>query len=386
MRLQESFYRRKVAQCQRELQRRKLQGQLLVNCHNIWYLTGFFHFPTERLVAVWVPDAGEPVLFIPKLEEDQIQDNWIRDVRIYFEYPGVKSPLEYVTDYLREKGLTRGNIAYEESMPVGMLKSLQALLPDVRWQAAGDIIGQMRMVKEPEELELIRKAAEYSDFMVAEGVRVIQEKGPMSELELLREVVNRTTDKMLAELDDVICVGSIADGLVCSGERSAFPHGLPSSRRIRPGDNLILSFGCVVGGYNAESERTFIVGKPSSRQKEIYELVLEAQEKCTAALKAGSPCFQPNRLYMDIIQKAGYGEFIKHRQGHGIGIANHEPPWIEEGDETVLTPNMVVSSEPGIYVPGEGGFRISDTVLISAAGPERLTRYPRTLEDVIIEL
>jgi len=104
------------------------------------------------------------------------------------------------------------------------------------------------------------------------------------------------------------------------------------------------------------------------------------------ALTTGQTCAAANRICLDTIREAGLGQYIKHRQGHGIGIANHEPPWIEDGDQTVLRANMVVSSEPGIYVPDEGGFRISDTVLITDADPERLTRFPRNLEDVLIEL
>lgn len=387
MRLSADFYRRKVHQCQDELSRRGLAGLLLLDYRSIWYLTGFFHFPTERLVAVFIPVEGEPTLFIPKLEEDQVRENWIENVRQYFEYPGVKQPLQYVTEYIRESGLATASIGYEGSAPAAVLHRLGDALPRVAWQEAGEIIASMRLVKEPEEIELIRKAAEYSDFMVAEGVRIVRETGgDVSEVELLRAVVDRTTDRMLKELDEIIYVGGIADGLICSGERSAFPHGLPSTRRLKPGDNLILSFGCVVGGYNAESERTFFLGAPSSRQREIYQILREAQQEGTAALKSGVRACDANRYCLALIEKAGLGEYIKHRQGHGIGISNHEPPWLEDGDRTILRPGMVVSSEPGIYVSGQGGFRISDTVLISESGPECLTKFPRGLEDIIIDL
>lgn len=385
MRLTESFYRRKVAQFQNELKRRDLKRMLILDYKNIWYLTGFFYFPTERPVAVFVPVDDEPALFIPKLEEDQVRGNWMSRVETYFEYPGVKPPLEYVADFLSSQGLDKEEIGFEGSTAVRTLRQLKELLPDVTWVETGEIIAQMRLVKDEEEIALIRKAAEYSDFMVCEGVRILKEKGLVTELELLREVVNRTADKMLAELGDIVYVGGIADGLVCSGERSAFPHGLPSNRKLQRGDNLILSFGCVVGGYNAESERTFFIGKPSDRQREFYQLLQEAQQKGTMALTTGQTCAAANRICLDTIRGAGFGQYIKHRQGHGIGIANHEPPWIEDGDQTVLRANMVVSSEPGIYVPDEGGFRISDTVLITDAGPERLTRFPRNLEDVLIE-
>jgi Xaa-Pro aminopeptidase len=98
-------------------------------------------------------------------------------------------------------------------------------------------------------------------------------------------------------------------------------------------------------------------------------------------MTVGRTCASVNAECLDVIRDAGYGEFIRHRQGHGIGIAQHEAPWVEDGDDTVLAPGMILSSEPGVYVPGHAGYRISDSVLVTADGPERLTAYPRTLEE-----
>ncbi|MCR4402646.1 MAG: Xaa-Pro peptidase family protein [Firmicutes bacterium] len=387
MRLTRPFYLRKIARCRQALADRGLDGLFILNHLSIWYLTGFFHFPTERPIGVFIAtDEEVPRFFIPKLEEDQVLEVWDRDIETYFEYPGVEDPLSWMCGRLGELGYGRGRLGYESSISVGARDVLSAVLPEARWTEAGDIIAGMRLVKDEEEIELIRKAAMYSDFMVEEGVRVVKERGFISEIEILEEVVRRTVDKMLDELDPIVYVSGIAAGLVCSGERSAFPHGLPSKRRIRRGENLILSFGCVVGGYNAESERTVFVGSPSDEQRKTYEAVREAQEVGTMALRSGRPCRDANRVCLDVLRKAGLWDYVKHRQGHGIGISNHEPPWIEDGDGTILKPGMVVSSEPGIYVPGKGGYRVSDTVLITEAGPERLTSYPRDMEKLIIDL
>ncbi len=174
---------------------------------------------------------------------------------------------------------------------------------------------------------------------------------------------------MQAELEQVVVVGMAGGG---AGQfRPAFRlparPALPAGAS-QPGDNLILSVGCAVGGYFAESERTFILGEPSAEQRYRYEAAQRrrrwARRRCSRAPAAATPTGNA----WTRIRAAGLGEYIMHRQGHGIGIQNHEPPWVEDGDPTVLVPGMVVSCEPGIYCPGQGGYRISDTVLITRDG------------------
>jgi Xaa-Pro aminopeptidase len=183
-----------------------------------------------------------------------------------------------------------------------------------------------------------------------------------------------------------VAVPGLAGSLIISGPRSAFPHGLNTSRRIGPGENLVIRCACFVGGYFAESERTLILGGPSKEQRQRYETARLAQEIGTQGLVTGARCGEVNRRCLAVIRDAGMGEFLRHRQGHGIGVQNHEPPWIEDGDDTILAPGMAVSCEPGIYCPGQGGYAISDSVVVTAAGPERLTHFPRDLESIVIQI
>jgi len=207
-----------------------------------------------------------------------------------------------------------------------------------------------------------------------------------SEIEIEQAMTSGVITKMQRELKIVVAVPGLAGALVCSGPRSAFPHGLPTARRIAPGENLILSVACFVGGYFAESERTFILGEPSREQRHRYETDQRAQEIGFQSLMPGAHCSDANRQCLDAIRDAELGEYILHRQGHGIGIQNHEPPWIEDGDATILAPGMLVSCEPGIYCVGQGGYRLSDSVLVTENGPERLTQFPRDLESAVIAL
>jgi Xaa-Pro aminopeptidase len=387
MRLNEAFYRKKVGQLQERLVERTLDGLLMLHYANVFYFAGFFHYPNERPVAIFVPQAGEPTLFIPRLEMDYIAEaGWAPDVEHYEEFPGLVHPVEWMCRRLAARGQAHARLGFEQSVSVDTHHRLQAALPATQWVAAGDIPATLRLCKEPEEVELMARAGAYADWMLSEGVRAVISGERPSEITLEQTMVHGVIDKMQRELDPVIAVPGLAGALVCSGPRSAFPHGLPTGRRIAPGENLILSVACFVGGYFAESERTFLLGDPSPDQVHRYETDRSAQETGTQALVAGALCSDANHACLDVIRAAGLGEFIRHRQGHGIGLQNHEPPWLEDGDATVLQPGMAVSCEPGIYCPGQGGYRISDSVVITAAGPQLLTHAPRALNQIVLDI
>jgi len=387
VRLTEPFFRNKVRQVQAELADRKLDGLFILDFNQIYYLFGFFHYPCERPLVGFVPREGEPTLFVPRLEADQVAECWVTDVHVYFEYPGTVHPLNWVCSVLDSRGYGRSRVGFEESTGLGTLNRLREALPEAEWVGAGSILAGLRLRKEPEEIGLIRKAGEYADFMVAEGVRFVLDRGlGATELQVNNHVNQAVVSRMIDELDEVIFVAGVSGGLVCSGPRSALAHGLPTKRTLRRGESLILSFACTVGGYHAESERVFFLGEPSAEHVRHFEVEREAQETGTRAVRPGVPCSEPNRLCLDVIRHAGLGAHIKHRMGHGLGIQNHEAPWIEDGDQTILRPGMVISSEPGIYVPDFGGYRISDTVLVTETGAERLTHYPRTLEAAILRV
>jgi Xaa-Pro aminopeptidase len=148
----------------------------------------------------------------------------------------------------------------------------------------------------------------------------------------------------------------------------------------------MLSLGCAVGGRFVEGERTFLLAEPTDEQRRYYEVVREAQQTGTEAIRAGARCADVNRACLDVIRTAGLERYLRHRQGHGIGLGMHEPPWLEDGDDTVLEPGMIVSSEPGLYIPGHAGYRISDSVLVTEEGPKPFTSYPRSLQDAVLPL
>lgn len=352
--------------------------------HHVAYLTGFFHFPNERPAAVWLT-AKDCILLVPALEADHAErQDAAAEFVVYPEFPGIEDAFSILLSGVKPSG----RVAYSPETPAGRVEKFRRFAPGAEW-VMSEIVEEARLVKFPEEIALHREAARISDAMVEAGLTLIREAmasgDPLpSEAELASHVTRFGVSTMYAEHEDVVVGKMLAGGLVYTGKNAAFPHGLPSSEQVKPGETFILSLGCAVGGRFAESERTFVMGEPSDEQRRYFDVAARAQATGTDALIAGRPCSEANRICLDVIREAGMERYLRHRQGHGIGIWLHEPPWIADGDDSPLLPDMIVSSEPGLYIPGHGGYRISDTVLITEAGPERLTHHPRTLDECVI--
>lgn len=365
-----------------------LSALLTDDPEDVAYLTGFFHHPCERPVAVWMTTSDPAMLLLPELEVDHaLAQNTSAELVVYPEYPGVTPPFDVLA---RAVAGRRGRVGITGGMGVGRLGTVRAAFPDAEFVET-PVVTNARMRKAPEEIALHQEAARITDAMLVAGRDLVEQAiaagGELpSEAELAGHVTSFGTGAMYAEHDNVVVVGMLAGGLVYAAENSAQPHALPSARRLRAGDTFMLSLGCAVGGRFVEGERTFILGEPTEAQRRYYEAVREAQEVGGAAIRPGARCSEANRTCLEVIRAAGLAEFLRHRQGHGIGLGMHEPPWLEDGDDTVLEATMVVSNEPGIYVPGHGGYRISDSMLVTDTGSRPFTSYTKALDDVVIPI
>ncbi|MCV0335102.1 Xaa-Pro peptidase family protein [Microbacterium sp.] len=354
---------------------------------DIAYLTGFFHHPSERPVAIWIEANGRVVMLLPELEREYAESQSARaELVAFFEFPGVVAPFEALARAVSP----RGRVGFASSMPFSRLSAAREAMPGADL-VASDLLTRARFVKFPEEVTLHREAARVTDRMLEAGVSLVVEAvaagGELpTEAELERHVTATGTGIMYAEHRNVVVASLLAGGLVYSGANSAFPHGLPSVNRLKAGDTFMLSLGCAVGGRFIEGERTFVLGEPTAEQRRYHDTINAAQQLGRETIRAGLECREANRLCLDVIRGAGLGAFIRHRQGHGIGLGMHEAPWLEDGDATLLEAGMVVSNEPGIYVPRHAGYRISDSMLVTDTGAEPLTTYPRSLDDCIIAL
>lgn len=385
-RLGADFYAKIQADIRRRMDAAGIDLLLLDSTDDVIYTTGFSHYTTERPVVVAIT-ATDTFLLLPELERTHAAHQKIAaEPIVYFEFPGI-DPWFAVLG--RKFDGFKGTVAYGHAISLARVKPIETAFPNAERVIPSNIVQQMRLRKHPEEIALHREAARLSDRMVAAGVEMIREAmrkgGPLpSEVEIESHVSRHAMRTMHEEHEDVMLVQGLASGLVYSGARSAFPHGMPTGHPVKIGESIILSLGCRVGARASESERTFFIGEPSKVQQEHYAVAYEAQRMATAALIAGHTCASADNLALAYIRDSGMSEYLLHRVGHGMGIMFHEPPWVEGGDQTILEPGMITSSEPAIFVPGFAGYRIADTVLITAEGPDSMTLYPRKLEDVVI--
>lgn len=384
-RLSADFYARVHKDIRSKMTEAGIDLLLLDSNDDVIYTTGFSHYTTERPVVFAITQAGAWLL-LPRLEQGHAGHQEIAaEPIIYFEFPGVDRPFDVLGKAL---GNITGTVAHSYGIAFARIAQIAAALPNAS-VIPSSIVQQMRLRKYPDEVKLHREAARISDAMVESGVALIADalrKGGElpSEIEIEQHVSRHAMQIMYDEHEELMLVQGLASGLVYSGIRSSFPHGMPTGNPVKRGESLILSLGCRVGGRAAESERTFFIGEPTTAQQGHYTVAYEAQKMATEALIAGNTCASADNLALGYIRDKGMKENALHRVGHGMGIMFHEPPWIEAGDQTILEPGMIASSEPSITIPGFAGYRIADTVLVTKQGPDSLTKYPRKIEEIVI--
>jgi Xaa-Pro aminopeptidase len=359
VRLGESFYRGNVARIQAQLGPAGLPGLLLLDAHNVIYASGFFHSVSERPIGLFIPASGDPALLVPLLEQEHAADTWIRDIRIYFEFPGEEHPIAWMG---RECGLRRIGVDALSVSAQRMLVSagIEPILTP--------LVTEMRYVKQPEELALIEQAARYADYclevVLAQAGDIVTGGG--TELDILNACLGATAAKMRAEIDNIFALrgGSIV-GTVHSGPQAALPHGQPGRRRPQPTETLIAGIGAMVGGYHAESGATFVLGEASRDTLRCLHAAADCNDAAVNALRAGATCASVNEAALGVLHEAGLRSHIRHRIGHGMGLQGHEAPWLAPGDSTILVPGMVFSNEPGIYRPGVDGYRTINSMVVT---------------------
>jgi len=249
---------------------------------------------------------------------------------------------------------------------------LQERFENMELKASSDLVWNMRRVKDSTEQKLMRRAGELADIGM-EAIRNRLEDG-MRE----HDVAAEASYAMMRSGAEGIAFSFI----VASGPRSAYPHAGVTEKRIRKGDFVTVDLGATYKEYRSDLTRTFIIGEPSEKQAEMYEAVLRANEEALPEIRDGAKGSEVDKVARNIIEEAGYGEYFVHSLGHGVGLEVHEPPSLSKTSEDVLKGGNVVTDEPGIYIPGFGGVRIEDTVLTTASGPARLTRFDKSLDSM----
>lgn len=244
---------------------------------------------------------------------------------------------------------------------------LSQALPTIDLVPTNGLVEALRAQKDNQELTLLKKAIDLADkgaeFLRTYLIPGREEREVALELEFFLR-------KQGAE-------GPAFPFIVASGVRGSLPHAEVSHNELRAGDLVTIDFGAVYKGYHSDLTRTYALGPPTSKQESIYQIVLEAQAKAIACAGPGVLCAEVDKAARDVITKAGYGEYFGHSTGHGVGLAIHEEPRLSSKATDVLLPNTVVTVEPGIYLPGWGGVRTEDIILITEQGAEVLSKAPK---------
>lgn len=278
--------------------------------------------------------------------------------------------LDAVAGVLRDLAVRRVGVE-SEFMPVGSFRRLQAAVDTIE-VVPTDGLDHIRWQKDPDELDAIRRASKVADAAFRDVLPLIRpgvvEREVAIELEL--RLRRRGSERMPFDL------------IVASGPRSALPHGVAGDRVIGRGEFVTVDFGAVVDGYHSDCTRTVVTSPASERHREIYGIVQEALEAALSGLRAGMTGKEADALGRAVIERAGFGEAFGHSLGHGVGLAVHEGPTLSPREEAVLPAGAVVTVEPGVYLPGWGGVRVEDLVVLTDEGVENLTALSTDLIEV----
>ncbi|MBN1661276.1 MAG: aminopeptidase P family protein [Anaerolineae bacterium] len=353
---------------------RGLDAFLVSAQDSIYYLTGVVYVPLERpfFILVW-PDRAATLL-VPALEEEHLRaaPN-VGEVEAYWDYPS--PPGDGWPDFLLDN--------LDGVRALGVEPTLTQEVADVLCGPAPctlPLVEELRLVKSPAEVEMVRQAAHYADLGMAR-ILAASYHG-VSEIEIFSQGRSVQMDIIKNTRFDPLTTSVLT--ATWPAPMSAMPHGVPAvADRLTNGPHIGLSF-MRVNGYGAECERTYFLAPPEPQMKEMFATMREARRRAFDLLRPGVECAEVDEAANGFLRAEGLGEYLLHRTGHGFGLGNHEGPWVAAGSDDVLAANMIVSVEPGIYLPGVGGFRHSDTLLITDQGYESLTRWPVGIEELTI--
>jgi Xaa-Pro aminopeptidase len=357
-------YAERLRRAQDEVNARGLDALLIGPGSDLFYLLGFDAHLSERLNLLIVPKSGKASYVAPVLEAPLVQNK--RDLVDIHAWEETASPSELVAKVLgAEPG---AKLAVGDQLWSIFLLRLQAAVPGADWTSANDVMRALRMSKDEHELDRLAEVSRLTDQAWHEFI----EGGPISGLTETQAMTR------LADLTKAKGLGEIW-GICASGPNSASPHHHTGDRVIQQGDAVVFDWGGVLDGYHSDVTRTVFIGEPTDEQRKVYDIVRRANQATLDAVKPGVPCEDLDKVARDLITEAGYGPAFLHRVGHGLGLDVHEEPYLVSGNKLPLAEGMVFSDEPGIYLEGNFGVRIEDTVVCTKTGGKRLNEATRGL-------
>lgn len=351
----------RLMKCMEEL---KVDALLVADGCNMRYLSGF----SGETGYLYISEQHKVIL------TDSRYTTQAKEESTEFEVKEISNSAGYavlIGNLMKEDSIS--SLGFEEQVMIyGDVVDLQNKLPRAEWKGVGNALNHLRMIKTEEELEYIARAEAIGDEAFSHVLTIL--RPGITELEVAAELESYMKRNGAS--------GLAFDTIAASGYHSAMPHATPSDKKLEYGDFLTMDYGCKYKGYCADMTRTVVIGKASEQQKEIYQVVLDAQTAALDKIRAGLTGAEVDQVARDIIKNAGYGNYFGHGLGHSVGLFIHEEPRISPLGQIVLQPGMTATIEPGIYVPGVGGVRIEDLVVVTKEGHKNLTSSPKKLIEI----
>ncbi|MDP9241203.1 MAG: Xaa-Pro peptidase family protein [Actinomycetota bacterium] len=356
----------RLGRAQEQMRLHGVDALLLTPGADLRYLTGYDALPLERLTCLAIPVSGDPFLVVPRLEHPAALASPAETLGIDIAaYDEGDDAFRLVAGQLGAPS----RVGLANRMWAEQVLAFAAALPGAEQVLAGQVLRALRARKSAAEVEALRRAGQAID-RVHEAVPGWLRPG-RTEAQVGRDIADAIVSEGHAVVNFVI---------VAAGPNAASPHHHTGDRVIEAGDAVVVDIGgSTAEGYCSDETRTYVVGHPPAGFTDYYEVLLRAQMAACAAVKPGRTAAEVDAAARDVIADAGYGEFFVHRTGHGIGLEEHEEPWIVAGNDEPLETGMAFSIEPGIYLPGRHGARIEDIVVCTHAGADRLNLVDRDL-------
>jgi Xaa-Pro dipeptidase len=367
-------YRQRMQKLQERVDAAGLDAFLVTAQESIYYLTGVTYVPLERPFFILVRPGSDAALLAPALDREHLASAPnVGEVRQYWDYPS--PPGEGWPERLRMlvQGISR--LGIEPSLPQEIAAHLADLQPQVL-----PLVEELRLIKSPAEVAMLRQASHYADLGMQKILAAAY--AGVSEIEIFSQA--RSVQMKIIQETEFDALNTSLLTAAWPARLGTQPHGIPRlDDRLEVGPHIGLSF-MRVNGYGAECERTFFVTPPADKMRAMFAVMQEARRRAFALVCPGAACAEIDQAANGFLRAEGFGEYLLHRTGHGFGLSNHEGPWVADGSPEVLAENMLISIEPGIYIPNLGGFRHSDTVLVTADGYECLTLFPVDLDSLTV--
>ena len=351
----------------------RIDALMLTGGTSMEYFTGIKWGLSERLLAAIIPSSGSAFLVTPKFEEERAMEQARagplgKDATVY-AWEEHESPYALIAQGLKSRGLSTATIGAEETVRF-VFADGAAHLPNVKVVSGTPVTAGCRTIKDAHEIAIMRFASQVTLKAYEAAWKSLREGMTQDDFARLVQLAHKQ-------------LGYDGSAGVQVGKYSALPHGSVTPQVVREGSILLIDGGCKVEGYSSDLSRTFVLGKPTQRMKDVFEIEHRAQTTAVKTARPGLPCEAVDAAARKVIVDAGFGpdyKYFSHRVGHGMGMDGHEWPYLVRGNTLPLKPGMVFSDEPGIYIAGEFGIRLEDDMVITENGAELFTPQSPSLE------